>query len=292
MLDKFLSEIDRIKVCELKGKPALHKPLLLLAVLTDIYNDGHANRFVFNEYEDRLESLLRNFGWMKVKAYNPHLPFYHLKTSPFWKLEQPEEYQEPSGGPSKSRMRAVKAAASLDKNTYDSLIKNKDRIPGIIRFILNKYWPTSIHDDILGQVGFSMPADAGSRAKRDPKFSEEILRIYERSCAVCGMSCRFDDDLLGLDAAHVQAVQYGGPDIVQNGLALCKLHHWAFDRGAMAIDDGYRVVVSQRLNGVLVERFFRDYNKQGLRKPLKREFEVGERYSKWHRETIFKGPGL
>lgn len=295
MANPLITEINKIKVCEKSGRPALHKPLLLLMVLADIYNQNHGNRFVFNDYAGRLVSLLRQFGWMKTKRYQPELPFYHMGSSSFWKLENPEKYLNPSKGPSAPLMLKLKAAASLDSGVYQDLTAHKEQIPEIIRFILNKYWSSTIHGDILNQIGVAMPAEEGPAVrpvKRDPEFMENVLRVYDRSCAICGMSCRFGDDLLGLDAAHVKAIQYGGPDIVRNGLALCKLHHWAFDRGAMGISAEYRVLVSQQLNGVLVDKFFRAFNRQELRRPLKEEYAVDEEFSRWHREEIFRGPVL
>lgn len=45
----------------------------------------------------------------------------------------------------------------------------------------------------------------------------------------------------------------GGPDRVRNGLALCKLHHHALDRGAIGLtpfgDHRLKVLVSQDLSG-------------------------------------------
>lgn len=32
---------------------------------------------------------------------------------------------------------------------------------------------------------------------------------------------------------------------MENGIALCRLHHWAFDNGWFAVDDEYSVLVSE-----------------------------------------------
>jgi putative restriction endonuclease len=56
-------------------------------------------------------------------------------------------------------------------------------------------------------------------------FSQRVLRAYRHSCAVCRLRHR---ELL--DAAHIVADRDpGGVPAVRNGLALCKLHHAAFD---------------------------------------------------------------
>jgi putative restriction endonuclease len=62
-------------------------------------------------------------------------------------------------------------------------------------------------------------------------FRERVLRAYRDCCAVCRLRHR---ELL--DAAHIIADRdpLGDPR-VSNGLALCKIHHAAFDRSIMGI---------------------------------------------------------
>ena len=38
---------------------------------------------------------------------------------------------------------------------------------------------------------------------------------------------------VGLEAAHIRWHQFSGPDINENGLALCSIHHRLFERGAL-----------------------------------------------------------
>jgi putative restriction endonuclease len=42
-----------------------------------------------------------------------------------------------------------------------------------------------------------------------------------------------------------------GRDHIQNGIALCKLHHWAFDCGWISLSDDYEIIVKDNpeLNG-------------------------------------------
>jgi putative restriction endonuclease len=64
------------------------------------------------------------------------------------------------------------------------------------------------------------------------KFRELVLTAYTRRCACCGFR---HDELL--DAAHIieDRHELGKPE-VPNGLALCSLHHRAFDRHFIGID--------------------------------------------------------
>ena len=69
------------------------------------------------------------------------------------------------------------------------------------------------------------------------------MRAYETRCAVCSLGHR---ELL--DAAHViPDSDPRGEPIVTNGLALCKIHHAAYDRDIIGIRPDYVVEVHTRL---------------------------------------------
>ena len=62
-------------------------------------------------------------------------------------------------------------------------------------------------------------------------FRERVLRAYQQCCAVCRLR---HDELL--EAAHILPDGHPkGEPVVPNGLALCKLHHAAFDANILGI---------------------------------------------------------
>jgi putative restriction endonuclease len=61
-------------------------------------------------------------------------------------------------------------------------------------------------------------------------FRERVLRAYLEQCAMCRLRQR---ELL--DAAHIKPDTAGGQPVVPNGLALCKIHHTAFDVGVLGV---------------------------------------------------------
>lgn len=70
------------------------------------------------------------------------------------------------------------------------------------------------------------------RRLHQPEFRGRVLHAYERHCTVC----RLDRPQL-LDAAHiVPDSQETGHALVTNGLALCKIHHAAYDANILGID--------------------------------------------------------
>ncbi len=62
-------------------------------------------------------------------------------------------------------------------------------------------------------------------------------------------SARHDNASVGLEAAHIKWKQFGGPCEIPNGLALCAIHHKAFDKGSIGLDESMRVLVSEAVNG-------------------------------------------
>jgi putative restriction endonuclease len=70
-------------------------------------------------------------------------------------------------------------------------------------------------------------------------FRERVLRAYSERCALCQLR---HSELL--DAAHITPDSDSeGEPVVSNGIALCKLHHAAFDRFFFAIRPDYVIEV-------------------------------------------------
>lgn len=74
------------------------------------------------------------------------------------------------------------------------------------------------------------------KALRDANFRSRVLEAYSNACAMCGVQLRL------IDAAHIlPAAHPDSTDEIGNGIALCALHHRAFDRGLVTFDSSYRV---------------------------------------------------
>jgi hypothetical protein len=65
-------------------------------------------------------------------------------------------------------------------------------------------------------------------------FAAAVRRAYKNRCAFCGAVYGGIEGIVsGIDAAHILAWSKWDLDVVSNGIALCKLHHWAFDAGLL-----------------------------------------------------------
>jgi putative restriction endonuclease len=71
-------------------------------------------------------------------------------------------------------------------------------------------------------------------------FRARVLSAYKNRCAFCGVQ-------LGLlDAAHILPVaDLRSGDSTFNGIALCKMHHAAFDKALVSFNDKYKIETSQ-----------------------------------------------
>ena len=72
------------------------------------------------------------------------------------------------------------------------------------------------------------------------------------------------------DAAHIRPDSKGGAAAVPNGLALCKIHHGAFDANIMGISPDYRVhvqeAVLETIDGPTLQYAIKGMNGEHLRK--------------------------
>jgi putative restriction endonuclease len=71
-----------------------------------------------------------------------------------------------------------------------------------------------------------------------------VLDAYESTCAVTGLRIVNGGGRAEAQAAHIWSVADGGPDIVQNGIALSATAHWLFDRHLISLDDQLGLLVS------------------------------------------------
>lgn len=86
------------------------------------------------------------------------------------------------------------------------------------------------------------------RAYRDAKFRPAVLRAYSYRCAVCQCALKL------VEAAHIIPVAFPhSTDDITNGLALCRIHHGAYDNGLLGIQSNYQIVVNSDQESHLAE---------------------------------------
>ena len=171
---------------------------------------------------------------------------------------------------------------------FETIRRNPALVRRISETVLKAHFPGSYHNDVLVAAGLSLEI---ATAGRDSGFRDLVLNAYGYRCGICGLDPHLDGVITGLEAAHVRWHSHGGPSTVDNGVAMCPLHHKAFDLGLIGIDERLRVVVSVRLHGGdRVEEFLGMFHGQTLLGPLHDQTSILGIYRDWHQREVFKAP--
>jgi putative restriction endonuclease len=140
------------------------------------------------------------------------------------------------------------------------------------------------------QEPFEGPVDRATmlvvRKVRDAKFRRAVLHVYEGRCALTGMRLVNGGGRLETEAAHIMSVGDGGPDAVNNGIALSGTVHWMFDRGLISLSDAGDILLSSKINDRDgVESMI--YPDRRARWPSTPAHRPHRRYLEWHRNECF-----
>src|SRR2546425_3238663 len=121
-------------------------------------------------------------------------------------------------------------------------------------------------------------------------FRERVLRAYQQCCAICRLR---HDELL--EAAHILPDGHPlGEPVIPNGLALCKLHHAAFDSYIIGVTPDLevkvRLDVPEEIDGPMLQHGLQGFQGRRIHVPradhLKpnRDF-LAERYALFRRAS-------
>jgi len=174
-------------------------------------------------------------------------------------------------------------------------------------------WPVYIVGDDLNSLTFTVAvddrqlmqvetyaagADADARRRyvtrlttqrlHQEAFRQRVLRAYREHCAICRLR---HEELL--EAAHILPDGHPrGEPVVPNGLALCKLHHAAFDANIIGIRPDYRVElrldILEEIDGPMLKYGLQGFHNAVILTPRSEELRprpefLEERYSIFRR---------
>ena len=292
MPQEILDRIDKLNVWQRGSERAPHKPLLLLLALGRL-SQGSSSSIPYQELAPQLEALLREFGPSR-QSYHPEYPFWRLQNDGLWVVssDSPMRSRKSNSDPPKSELLEKHAVGRLSQEFLAALEQNPDLLETVAELVLSAHFPESIHEDIRAAAGLALGPQIFARRKRDRRFRERVLVAYERRCAVCDLDLRLGSITIGLEAAHIRWHQAGGPDIEQNGLALCSTHHKTFDLGAFTVDPNDGLLVSEHVTGSseFDHVLLRHHGRQ-IRPPQHAELRPDPACLAWHRREVFQeGP--
>lgn len=278
-----------------EGRRAPHKPLLVLVALGQLASTGSSS-MTWSVVQERLTGLLAEFGTSASgSASSAAYPFTRLRSDGVWQLSR----DVPNDNVGLLNAQPIEGHFSSD--IEQALLRSSVSINAVARALVENQFPLTIAPDVLTAVGldpdviFSSPSSVSSDdqdRKRDANWRRQILAAWDRSCAFCGYDGALYGGPVGIEAAHIRWFNFGGPDSLDNGLALCSLHHKLLDRGVIGFSNPGTLFVSDAFSAVgevgrsVYGLHGRElHHRPGTRLPA-------DEYVLWHRQEVFKGNPL
>jgi putative restriction endonuclease len=293
-----LARLASLRQNQYRGRRAPHKPLLLLLALGRLATSG-SSELPWSEAESRLAELIAEFGPASKtgRAQSAAYPFTRLRSDKLWTLSK--DVPMDLVGPLSAHHVVGRLEMSLEK----ALRRDPQLLQSAARALVDSHFPATVASDVLTAVGLdpddilratdAVPgADSAAQRRRDPAWRSAVLQAWDRQCAFCGYDGQLGAASVGVEAAHVRWFAFDGPDSLDNGLALCVLHHKLFDLGALGLDTALRVHVSTVFTArTSAGRALYDLHGRELRPRPGTAVPAAEHVS-WHRREVFKGEPL
>ena len=248
----------------------------------------------WSEAEQKLADLLEEFGPTSKtgRAQSAAYPFTHLRSDGVWTLDR--DVPMDNVGPLRAGV-----TGRLEASLEEALKSQPALLDEAARGLVDSHFPSTVGPDVLIAVGLDpellegrSAAESPDQRRRSRVWPAAVLEAWDRQCAFCGFDGAAGGAAVGIEAAHVRWFKQGGPDDLDNGMALCSLHHKLFDRGMLGLDDDSTVVVSQRFSArTATGRSV--YELQGHQLQPRRGTPLpAGRHVAWHREQVFQGRAL
>jgi putative restriction endonuclease len=321
MLDQYTKIFSRLRTDKNRKRwsalityQAPHKPFLLLSIMDLIAQGLIAQNFIEPSFE-----LLDTFNtyWNSVMPLGSKTsmayPFPRLKTDGFWHLVPNPGYENQINidFSSMTKLREVCAGARMDVELF-RLLCNPETREQLRAILIKTYFAPEIQTKLIGQgmvnyaafqysiellkvaetkASFEPDEEESEQRKkvRDQGFRKAIITLYSHRCALCGIRMLTPEGHTIVDAAHVKPWKESFDDRPTNGMALCKLCHWSFDKGLMSVGNKYEVLVSKR---IMVDQNYPGHiltlTDRTIFTPEQESFWPAQENLHWHRRNTFR----
>ncbi len=310
ILRKYIKEFNSLRPDKAHGN-APHQPVLLLSII-ELIEQGQIENNKIHPSPHLFDKFLMYWNSVTNRKPNLAMPFFHLRSRSFWHHHPNPGYEKALEVVSQiktfSQLRKIISHASLDEELFTLLTQPLER-EVLRKTLIDKYFPDlkneiqsviSEEQQISGysqellqyvQHEFSTELDEPIEKNekiRQPGFRRTIMRIYDYTCAVCKLQILTLNGESVTEAAHIIPFRKSNNDDVRNGISLCKLHHWAFDRYLFSVDETYKVTVSDLMTEQgPAEWKLTTLNGKDILLPEREELYPAQEALAWHREKMF-----
>lgn len=317
MLSKYIHYFSKLRR-DSKNGGAPHKPILLLSIIELV-----SKREINNNRIEITPELVLEFknNWSKLVISKHHanfaLPFFHMKSEPFWKLVTKTGMILPiSSSNSVKSFNSLKesiAFAEIDKELFLLMV---DPISSAIlkENLLESYFLETKNElnnksyDLFNVIEKQLVADNAFEYRlrieelkntlskesfeeevyvRSGVFKKEIPKIYNYHCAVSEMRIESTTNAQLVDACHIVPFSVSQNDTIPNGISLSPNLHRAFDRGLIAINDNYQLIVSTAMKENDSPYSIKQFVGKQLLLPSKEIFYPSLENLNWHYKNTF-----
>lgn len=317
LIQKYLHLFEKVRRDKTHGGPAPHKPILLLSVLQAVRNGSIKDNRIFITPE--LVALFKS-NWSTLVTSQHHCnisyPFYYLKGDKFWELVPRAGFDNINslGSIVKSfaNLNAAVDHAKIPEELYQ-IMADPESNSYLTHCLLRSFFPANPDqfinyvgnsDAILNEIEDKILSEPSELYQQEIKklleqkneeelflrgsvFKREIPKIYNNTCCISGMRVDAIGNISMIDACHIKPFCESYDDTITNGIALCPNLHRAFDRGLIAIDDEYKVIVSPSFVEAQTSYSIRTFEGTTIRLPIRNDYYPFKENFAWHRENIF-----
>lgn len=293
-VDEVLHRLSSLRRHQQAGKRSPHKSLLVLLALGQLAAEG-TSALRWSQTQQRLADLIATFGPSSTtsRAQSAAYPFIRLRTDGIWTLDR--DVPMDNVRPLADHDVVGRLTGEMERSLGDP-----DTLATVARALVDSEFPMTVAPDVLLAVGLDLdavltaPSDVGAvrRPSRSTSWRGAILGAWDRQCAFCGFDGNIGSAAVGIDAAHVRWFNFDGPDSLDNGLALCSLHHRLFDRGALGLGEDLKVKVSTEYSARTdIGKMLYELHGQSLH-PRPGTKTPAVDHIRWHTQQVFQGEPL
>ena len=285
---------------------ANHKPILILSVIELITQQSiFENRiFVSNELIETFKKYWSILIAGSIYTDALHYPFFHLRREGFWHLKFRDTYNEGERIKTTNKLKEKVEYAYLDSELFELLQDPLSR--QVLVDSLVSTWFADSRSNLSNILDIDLEFDRVDRSElinldstvkitlrksivRNSFFRKLVVREYDYRCAFCKLRIIRNPNQNIVDGAHIKPFSEFLDSKIDNGLSLCKNHHWAFDLGWFSIDDNYRILVAQGLDDDSpYTRAMKEFDRELIVLPSDERYFPRRESLQWHRENKFK----
>lgn len=321
MLEKYLQKFTKLRTDRGRDRfpksthhRAPHKSFLLLSIMDLIAQGAIKNNFIEPSFDlvntwNGYWNATMPIGRQSTMAY----PFERLRSDGFWHLVANPGYDTKRlyNASSVAALQRYYAGAQFDDDLFAQLCvkRSREQLRSVLieTYFAAEACPAVIEQGVVNLQSYRYSNhllklkiaeqqalcgrglnDKSHQKARNQGFRKAIVTLYEHRCSLCGLRMITPDGYTAVDAAHIVPWSERRDDRPTNGMALCKLCHWSFDRGLMSVGKDYEVLIS---GSVRTEKNILGHTltliDRPIFKPKKEKFWPTQDNLIWHRKEKF-----